>query len=276
MTTLDQSIVTRLAVLARELATEAGQLALARQRAGVTVAGTKSSQADVVTAADLEVETWIRSRLAAERPDDAILGEESGGGTGTSGLTWVIDPIDGTVNFLYGIDAWAVSVAVCEGAPDPAEWSLVAGAVAAPAMGVVWHAARGGGAFRDGTRLTSREETPLDVALVATGFGYTAERRTTQGEVVARVLPRVRDIRRLGSAAIDLCFVADGTVDAYYERGVNPWDIAAGALVLAESGGRVLTDTTPSGLRVIAGHGGTEARLADLLNESCTSDSRGV
>lgn len=278
MTTLDPATALTLGDIARRLATEAGEIALARQRAGVTVEATKSSRADVVTAADLEVEEWIRGRLAELRPDDAVLGEESGAGRGTSGLTWIVDPIDGTVNFLYGIDAWAVSVAVCEGPPEPSSWTLVAGAVAAPALGAVWHATSGHGAYRDGRQLAPRAYTELDVALVATGFGYTSARRARQGRVVADVLPRVRDIRRIGSAAIDLCLVAEGTVDAYYEAGVNPWDIAAGALVLAEAGGRMLTPEWPGedGLLVVAGHGGTEARLAELLNESCGVDSRGV
>ena len=267
-----------LGALARELAVEAGELALRRRREGVEVAATKSSAADVVTAADQEVESWLRARLAEERPEDAILGEEEGRGAGTSGLTWIIDPIDGTVNYLYGLDAWAISVAVCLGAPDPAGWTLLAGAVRAPAMGTTWHAVRGGGAFRDGEAIGPLAPPALEVALVATGFGYTPERRAAQGRVVAALLPEVRDIRRLGSAAIDLCMVADGTVDAYYESGVNPWDIAGGVIVLSEAGGEAigLRGGAPSGEMIVAGHGGIAGTLTARLSEYCKGYSRGV
>lgn len=278
MTTLDASAAAALGTFARELAAEAGALALRRAREGVTVSATKSSSVDVVTAVDMEVEQWLRSRIAKARPNDAILGEEEGAGTGSSGLTWVIDPIDGTVNFLYGLDAWAVSIAVCEGPANPAEWTLVAGAVAAPAMGREWWAVAGQGAFADGRKLGARAALPLERTLVATGFGYTSDRRAIQGRIVAEILPEVRDIRRLGGCAIDLCLVADGTIDAYYEAGLNPWDMAAGELIITESGGRVLflPEEPMIGVTLVAGHGGTEDLLAELVSTSCTRASRGV
>lgn len=252
--------------LCRSLADGAAAIAARRRAEGVTVAATKSSDVDIVTAVDHEVEEWLLAQLAVARPDDAVLGEEGDGRPGTSGLTWVVDPIDGTVNFLYGLPHWSVSVAVCAGEPDPGRWELLAGAVAAPALGSTWHAVAGGGAFRDGTRLEGRPGVPLGQALVGTGFSYVSDRRARQGEVVARLLPQVRDIRRLGSAAVDLCLVAEGSLDAHYEQGLNVWDHAAGSLVVAESGGTVL-GPGPDGL-LIAGHGRTATELESALRES--------
>ncbi|GAA4433216.1 inositol monophosphatase family protein [Georgenia halophila] len=233
----------RLALLAlcEELARSAADHVRARTADHGGVARTKSSAVDVVTAVDTESEALLRKAIARARPDDAILGEEEGASSGTSGLTWVIDPIDGTVNFLYGIPSYAISVAVVSGEPDPATWTQIAGCVHAVAGGTTWTAARGHGAWRDGERLGPRPVPPLGESLVGTGFSYTADKRGRQGRVVAQVLPHVRDIRRIGSAAIDLCLVADGRLDAYYESGLNPWDMAAGTLVVTEAGG-VATD----------------------------------
>jgi len=264
---LSPRLVGDLRVLSCELARGAADIALRRRDGGVRVAATKTSDTDIVTAADREVEEWLRDRLRVARPGDGVLGEEGDDAVGSSGLTWIIDPIDGTVNYLYGLPFWAVSVAVCAGPPRPGSWSLLAGAVCAPVLGATWHAARGHGAFREDRRLPSRAGADLRHALVATGFGYTVEQRVRQGEVVGAVLPRVRDIRRLGCASVDLCLVADGTLDAYYESGLHAWDMAAGCLIVEEAGGRVhgLRGRPASREMVVAGHGGTAQALADLL-----------
>lgn len=260
-------LLEELHALSCELATGAGDIARHRREAGVEVAHTKSSVTDIVTRADREVEEWLRARIAEARPDDAVLGEEGEDTSGRSGLTWVIDPIDGTVNYLYGLPHWAVSVAVCAGPPDPARWDLLAGAVRAPALGTTWHAVRGGGAFRDGRRLEPQDGPELARALVATGFGYVAEQRARQGATVGLLLPHVRDIRRLGAASVDLCLVAEGSLDGYYEEGLNPWDIAAGSLVVTEAGGRVhgLGGAPASRVMVVAGRGGTGRELSERL-----------
>jgi len=246
--------------LATSVAVTAGRLLLGRGGRPEVVA-TKSSPTDVVTEADRTAETMIRDLIGEARPDDRILGEEGGetggadgqgregaggGGDGEGGISrvrWIVDPLDGTVNYLYGLPDWAVSIAA------EADGTVVAGAVFVPRRDELFSAALGGGAWLSSGALDWRGEdapqpirlacnvgVPLDRALVATGFGYEAGRRLVQGEVLQAVLPRVRDIRRGGSAAVDLCSVASGSVDAYYERGVNLWDIAAGALIAAEAG----------------------------------------
>jgi myo-inositol-1(or 4)-monophosphatase len=223
--------------IAATLAREAGELVIeGRSRALVT--STKSSPIDIVTQMDVAAETLLRTRLADVRPDDAILGEEGEDTAGTSGVTWVIDPIDGTVNYLYGLPHFAVSVAAVEGGTDPATWRTLAGAVFA-GTGVEWKAAVGHGAWRNGQPLERDASPALSGTLLATGFNYVAERRIAQGKIVAQVLGHVRDIRRLGAAAVDLCLVAEGTMDAYYEHGLKPWDFAAGALIATETGVRV-------------------------------------
>ncbi|MGN7190997.1 MULTISPECIES: inositol monophosphatase family protein [unclassified Curtobacterium] len=222
--------------LAETIALEAAALAARHRAAGVEVADRKSSIVDVVTAADREVEELVRRRIAEARPDDGFHGEESGSGAGSSGYTWVVDPIDGTVNFLYGSEAYGVSIGVVRGAPDPATWEPVAGVVVVPATGTVFRAAAGAGATRDGVPLHVSAPPTLAETLVATGFGYTADRRREQVAVLAGFIGEVRDIRRGGAASLDCCAVGTGTVDAYYERGINPWDMAAGAVVAAEAG----------------------------------------
>lgn len=198
---------------------------------------TKSTITDPVTIADTESEDLIRRRLTQLRPGDGFLGEEGGGdaATGEFRVRWVVDPVDGTVNFLYGIPAFAVSVAA------QIDGRSVAGAVVDVTTGDTYSAAAGRGATlttADGTVTTLRCTPVTDVrlALVATGFSYDADRRAHQGRLVAELLPRVRDIRRIGAAALDLCMVAAGRLDAHYEHGLNPWDWAAGALVAAEAG----------------------------------------
>lgn len=218
------------------LASRAAENAARMRHEGVEVAALKSSQTDVVTAADRATEAWIREELAHERPEDGFFGEESDPTVGTSGLTWVIDPIDGTVNYLYELDNWAVSVAVVVGPPDPAQWQTVAGAVASPAMGDVYAAANGLGATHNGRELALAPATELAQALIGTGFAYAAAKRTAQAESVTRLIGQVRDIRRFGAASLDLCAVATGRLDGYYESGLHPWDHAAGALVAREAG----------------------------------------
>lgn len=227
--------------LALDIAREAGALAAARRSEGVEVAARKSSSVDIVTFTDREVEALIRRRLAEARPDDGFYGEESDAATGTSGLTWVVDPIDGTVNFLYGIPLWAVSIAVVEGEPDPLTWRALAGCVVNPVTGEEYTASRDGGAFLGATPLSPTDPPELAQALLATGFSYDPARRVEQGHLLAGMLGRVRDIRRGGSAALDLCYVAAGRLDAYVERGLQPWDHAAGVLIAEEAGAEVLT-----------------------------------
>ncbi|MGC5172723.1 inositol monophosphatase family protein [Microbacterium sp. DT81.1] len=224
--------------LATDIALEAGALAKRRRAEGVSIAATKSAIADIVTDADREVEALIRARLAAARPDDGFLGEESGAEEGASGITWVVDPIDGTVNYAYGIPAYAVSIAAVEGPPHPQTWTALAGAVFAPAMGELFAASRGDGAWLGDERLHVNDEAPAG-ALLATGFGY--DPATHDGDLarVRRVMPVARDLRRIGAASLDLAYVAAGRLDGYFERGLNPWDHAAGALLVIEAGGRV-------------------------------------
>ncbi|MBX3100413.1 MAG: inositol monophosphatase [Salinibacterium sp.] len=233
---------------AQRIALEAGALALRRRAEGVEVAASKSSSVDIVTEADRETEKLIRDALASARPNDGFFGEESGAERGTSGLTWIVDPIDGTVNFLYGIPHYAVSIAVVEGEPDPLTWSALAGAVVNPASGETFTATAGGGAFLNGERIHVAPPVDLSEALVATGFAYASEERSRQGRVIAGLLPQVRDIRRMGTASLDLCFVACGRTNAYFERTLSPWDHAAGALVAIEAGATVkgLGDRAPS------------------------------
>ncbi|OIN80590.1 inositol monophosphatase [Mycobacterium malmoense] len=213
------------------------------ERAARGAVRSKSTPTDPVTVVDTEAERLLRERLAALRPGDPILGEEGGGptdpaGTPAGSVTWVLDPIDGTVNFVYGIPAYAVSVAA------QIDGVSVAGAVADVVAGRVYSAATGLGAHvtdeqgTDPLRCAAVED--LSMALLGTGFGYSRRRRATQAALLARMLPVVRDVRRIGSAALDLCMVAAGRLDAYYEHGLQVWDRAAGALIAAEAGARVL------------------------------------
>ncbi|WP_084126648.1 inositol monophosphatase family protein [Demequina sp. NBRC 110054] len=240
--------------VAARLAQEAGDLVV-RGREGARIAGTKSSAADIVTEMDLAAERLLRDRLAELRPDDGILGEEGDDVASRSGITWVLDPIDGTVNYAYGIPYYGVSVAAVSGPPRTHEWTQLAGAIST-GSGELWTAAKGEGAWRDGEPLRRVSAPPLATTLVATGFQYVPELRAQQGRVVAGLLPEVRDIRRMGAAALDLCHAAAGIVDAYYEHRINAWDMAAGGLVAAEAGLKVAgLDGGPADERlVIAAH----------------------
>lgn len=246
---------------------QAGELAALRRREGVEVAASKSTPVDIVTAADRETEALIRSLLADARPDDGFFGEESDASSGSSGLHWIVDPIDGTVNYLYGIPHYAVSIAVVEGDPDPLTWTALAGAVVNPASGEAFTATAGGGAFLGESRIHIADHAPLSQSLIATGFAYDAEMRGRQGTVVAQLLPRVRDIRRQGTASLDLCFVAAGRCNAYFERTLSPWDHAAGALVAREAGAVVkgFGTAAPSREFIIAAHPDTVSELENVL-----------
>lgn len=223
--------------MAREIAIEAAELAARRRSEGVSIAASKSSLADIVTEADREVEELVKQRIREARPGDGFLGEESGTAVGTTGITWVVDPIDGTVNYAFGMPTYAVSIAVVEGTA-PETWRPLAGVVHAPVIGEVFEGSAGNGAWLDGRRLRVSDDVAAG-ALISTGFGYDKASHADQLAVVERVMPLARDLRRLGAASIDLAYVAAGRVDAYYERGLKPWDYAAGALLVTEAGGRI-------------------------------------
>ncbi|MBF9337702.1 inositol monophosphatase [Microbacterium lacticum] len=227
-----------LLLLAEQIAREAGELARRRRDEGVRIAATKSALADIVTEADREVETLIRARLAAARPGDGFLGEESEAERGSTEITWVVDPIDGTVNYAYGIPHYAVSIAAVAGDPDPELWSAQAGVVFAPVTGDLFRAARGSGAWLGADRLAVSRPTDAG-ALLATGFGYDPATHAGDLERVRTVMPLARDLRRAGAASLDLAYVAAGRLDGYFERGLAPWDHAAGALLVEEAGGVV-------------------------------------
>lgn len=220
------------------VARAAAELALTSRQGAIADVDTKSSDTDVVTAADKAVERLVRQRIARFRPGESVLGEEggseeAGGETGTTGLRWVVDPIDGTVNYLYGYPWYSVSVAA------QLDGVSVAGAVVEPVTGRTWTAIRGSGAWCDGVPLRVSTCRSLDLTMLGTGFAYTVDRRRAQAELVAAMLPRVRDIRRSGCASLDLCAVAAGWMDAYVEHGLHRWDWAAGALVAEEAGATV-------------------------------------
>ncbi|MDE0196147.1 MAG: inositol monophosphatase family protein [bacterium] len=254
--------------LAVELATAAGDV-VAEHHGRAAPVGVKSSRTDLVTAADRAAESLIASRLARARPHDGIVGEEGASRAGSTGITWFIDPIDGTTNFVYGHPGYSVSVAAAAGGRP------LAGAVVDPLHGEVFSAARGGGAVCNGERLAVSSTEDLGSALVATGFGYNEADRIHQGSVVAGLLGRVRDIRRMGSAALDLCSVACGRVDAYYEYRLCPWDHAAGSLIASEAGAvtrsPLLEPPGRSGAGavgfVLAAAPGVAPALSDLLAE---------
>jgi myo-inositol-1(or 4)-monophosphatase len=233
-----------LLALAESVAREAGAVLLdAFASVGELDVSAKSTPTDLVSNADVASEHLIRSRLEDARPGDAILGEEGGEAAGSTGLRWVVDPLDGTVNFLFGIPQWAVSIA-CED-----DDGAIAGVVYDAVRDELWAARRDGPGTLDGVPLHGSSRSEVATAMVATGFGYDAEVRAAQAATVARLLPRVRDIRRIGCAAIDLAWCAAGRYDAFYERGLNHWDCAAGALICERAGlaVRELAPAPPSG-----------------------------
>jgi len=276
-----------LALAAKTAAAAARLLADEGAQARPEVVETKSSLTDVVTEMDRRAEALITEQIRAARPGDAILGEEGGethgapapgqpGGAPAAEVRWIVDPLDGTVNYLYGLSDWAVSIAA------EVAGAIVAGVVAVPLHGETFLAVRGQGAWRrtdsglhsavgsgavEGTSLRCNRGVPLSQALVGTGFGYLPGRRRVQGEVVAALLPQIRDIRRGGSASVDLCMVAAGRLDAFYERGLNYWDYAAGALIAAEAGARVtgLAGRPPGSSMTVAAGPGLYEQLTGAL-----------
>jgi myo-inositol-1(or 4)-monophosphatase len=258
---LDQ-LKAELLELALEAAHHAGALLLDGRPADLGVAATKSSAVDVVTEMDLASEKLITGYLSERRPDDGFLGEEGAAVEGTSGVRWVVDPLDGTVNYLYGLPSWAVSIAA------EFEGETVIGVVEAPTRGETFRAALGHGAFRNAQPIRCRPAPPLDQALVGTGFNYVAERRAAQADLVRQLIPRVRDIRRSGSAAVDLCDVAAGRLDAFYERGLHAWDLAAGDLIAREAGARTggRPGLAPDGELAVAASPGVFDILQPLLD----------
>jgi myo-inositol-1(or 4)-monophosphatase len=258
-----------LLAIARRIAVQAGELAAKRRSEGVEVAATKSTAVDIVTEADRETERLILDLLAEARPGDGVLGEEGASKQGTSGLNWVVDPIDGTVNFLYGLPHYAVSIAVVEGDPDPLTWRGIAGCVVNPASGEVFSAAVGGGAFLGDQPIHVAPPVELSQALVATGFAYDSWMRSQQGAAVANLLPLVRDIRRQGTASLDLCFVAAGRYNAYFERTLSPWDHAAGAIIAREAGAIVKGwgDAAPSRDFILAAEPTVASTLETALEQ---------
>ncbi|MEU4688003.1 inositol monophosphatase family protein [Actinoplanes sp. NPDC023714] len=221
-----------LLAIAVRVAREAAVTARRMRAEAIVDVQTKSTETDVVTAADKAVERQAVEALLKDRPGDGVLGEEYGDSVAVApgAVRWILDPIDGTVNYLYGLPQYAVSLAA------EVDGVVVAGVVVNAATGDEWTATKGGGAWRDGRRLTGSARTTLDQSLIATGFGYDARRREHQGAVLARLITRVRDIRRLGAASLDLCLTAEGSLDAYFEKGLNLWDHAAGGLIAEEAG----------------------------------------
>jgi len=222
--------VTELLDLAVELAGKAATLLIEQAPDRAEDVATKSSRTDMVTAVDRASEALIVGALARARPDDAVLGEEGSSREGTSGVRWVIDPLDGTTNYLYGFPLFAVSIAV------EVDGVVEAGVVAHPSLDELFTARAGGGAWCNGQRIAVSGKDELATALVGTGFAYDADRRRDQARWLQHIIPSVRDIRRGGAASLDLCWVGCGRLDGYYEAGLSPWDVAAGDLIAREAG----------------------------------------
>jgi myo-inositol-1(or 4)-monophosphatase len=231
---MDKGFVSELLALALGIAEQAGELLLKRP---LTFEVTSKSVAiDIATQMDRDSEKFIVDSLLTARPDDGIIGEEGSARPSSSGITWVIDPIDGTVNYLYGLPGWSVSIAAKD-----SEGVLI-GVVHSPTIRSTWTATRGGGAFFNTKSIRCNDPVSLDRALIGTGFVYDVSKRPSQGKVVAALLPQVRDIRRMGSAAVDICYVAMGAFDGYFEIGLMEWDVAAASLVASEAGALISTN----------------------------------
>lgn len=262
------ALITELGRCAVELATGAAEF-VGTRTGGEQHISSKTTATDLVTDTDRATEEWIMGYLARRRPDDAILGEEGEGREGNSGVRWVIDPIDGTVNFVLGIPMYAVSIAAEIGGRS------VAAAVVNPVSGELFRATLGAGAYATGgafggeRRLTGPRDVPLERAVLGTGFGYDRDRRARQAALTARLLPQIADIRRLGSAALDICAVAAGRLDGYFEVGLNPWDHAAAVLIAREAGALAVGPKGREPDAALTVVGGTQlmARLPGLLDE---------
>ena len=249
--------------IASGVAAEAGALAASMRSAGVSVAATKSNQLDIVTQADTAVEELIQERLRTARPNDGFFGEEGGEIAGSSGITWIVDPIDGTVNYLYGSPYYAVSIAATAKNGSGGRTSLAA-CVYAPALSAEYTAAAGHPAHLNGTPLQVNDNVSLEKALVSTGIPYDLAQRTRVLQDIATLTPRIRDFRLVGAAALEICGVAEGRTDAHIQRGLPIWDYAAAALIAAQAGGTVRgadSRASRSELLLIA-----SPRLADLLD----------
>lgn len=250
-----------LLAVAEQLAREAGDMALRGRKSGDLSATTKSSPTDMVTQYDKASEEMITREFARLRPHDAIIGEEGANSEGTSGITWHIDPIDGTSNFFFDIPMWAVSI----GAVD--EHGPLVGAVYAPALGEMFTGIRGEGAWLNGTPIGVRQNNDLSDALVCTGFSYRVHERGAHAARVAQMVTHIRDIRRFGAAAIDLCFVACGRYDAYFEEHLHSWDLIAGQVIATEAGALVTnyagSSVTPA--QVLVSQPGIQQQLISLI-----------
>ena len=255
--------------VAVKLAREAGELIVTRRAGHIEVASTKSSDVDVVTAVDKESEELLYTRLRELRPGDGFLGEEGQVEESTTGVTWVVDPIDGTVNFLYNIPHYAVSIAAVTGDPSPGSWQVEAGAVFNPATGELFHAARGEGSFLGERRLQIGSPPPMNLALLATGFAYSTAMRKEQVRILSQLIGEVRDIRRMGTASLDFAAVAAGRVDVYFERTLSPWDHAAGELLVTEAGGIIsgIRDLPQGREGIFAGHPTLVTQLKAMISE---------
>ena len=219
--------------LALKIARQAGELLMDRPASwNLTV---KSTAIDIATQMDHASEKLIVEAILAARPGDAIIGEEGANRAGTSGLTWVIDPVDGTVNYFYGLPGWSISIAVKD------ELGTLVGVVHSPTTNSTWHAVRGGGAFFNGVKIQCNNPVDLDRALLSSGFAYDVNTRSEQLIIINALVPQIRDLRRIGSAAVDICHVATGLVDGYFETGLYEWDLAAGELIAREAGATVET-----------------------------------
>ena len=262
--------MTELLELAVDLASRASQLLVddAPERAADVT--TKSSGTDMVTAVDRASEALIVGTLEKARPDDAVLGEEGSRREGTSGVRWIIDPLDGTTNYLYGFPVFSVSIAV------EVDGEVAAGVVAHPALAELFSARRGQGARCNGRPIAVSGKDDLATALIGTGFAYDPIRRAEQARWLEGVLPSVRDVRRAGAASIDLCWVACGRLDGYYEASLEPWDIAAGALIAAEAGAIVsgIDGGPPSAASIFAAAPEVAPALLRLLHHAGAARAR--
>ena len=249
-----------LLTLAQKVGAEAGALLMDRPQAFEIES--KSTAIDIATQMDKKAEAFIVESLLAARPDDGVIGEEGASIESTSGITWVIDPLDGTVNYFYGLPGWNVSIAAKD------KNGVIAGVVYAPSVNGFWSAEKSKGALYNGVKISCNNPVTLDKALLATGFAYDLNLRKSQGETMGKLLPKIRDLRRNGAAAVDLCYVAMGSVDGYFEASLNEWDYAAGGLIATEAGA-VLTGPAggqPSRQLVVCAGAALHAQLLPLID----------